>query len=61
VRDVGPEVAASIAQFFQEEQNRAVIERLLAAGVHPRVESAPEQGAFSGKSVVLTGALSSMS
>jgi DNA ligase (NAD+) len=60
VRDVGPEVAASIAQFFHEEQNRQVIDRLLAAGVVPEPEKAPEQGPFQGKSVVLTGGLSSL-
>ncbi|MBI5547831.1 MAG: NAD-dependent DNA ligase LigA, partial [Deltaproteobacteria bacterium] len=62
VRDVGPEVAASVYRFFQQEQNRAVIERLLGAGIVPEAEKAPEQsGPFSGKTVVLTGGLSSLS
>jgi DNA ligase (NAD+) len=60
VRDVGPEVAASIVQFFREEQNRAVIEKLLQAGVVPEAEKAPEAGVFTGKTVVLTGGLASM-
>ena len=61
IKDVGPEVAAAIHQFFEQEQNRAVIERLLAAGGAPEPEKAPEAaGAFSGKTVVLTGGLSSM-
>ena len=35
VRDVGPEVAEAIHQFFAEPRNRAVVERLLDAGVRP--------------------------
>src|SRR5256712_7569297 len=35
VRDIGPEVAASIRRFFAERQNRRVIKRLLAAGGGP--------------------------
>jgi DNA ligase (NAD+) len=60
VRDVGPEVAASIVQFFREPQNREVIERLLAHGVTPEPEKPTEQGAFAGKTVVLTGTLASL-
>ncbi len=60
VRDVGPEVARSMEQFFKEAQNREVIERLLAAGVFPEAEKAPEGGPFANKTVVLTGTLSSM-
>ncbi|MFN7134337.1 MAG: NAD-dependent DNA ligase LigA, partial [Myxococcales bacterium] len=59
VRDIGPEVAASIHRFFQEEQNRTLIERMLAAGVQPEPEKV-EQGAFTGKTVVLTGTLSQL-
>jgi DNA ligase (NAD+) len=35
VRDVGPEVAASIRQFFDEPSNQQLIERLRKAGVDP--------------------------
>jgi DNA ligase (NAD+) len=59
VRDVGPEVARSIRRFFAERQNRKVIERLLAAGVRPApVERV--RGPLSGKKLVLTGGLESM-
>jgi DNA ligase (NAD+) len=61
VRDVGPEVAEAIHQYFQQEGNRQIIERLLDAGVKPEAEKAPEQGVFSNKTVVLTGGLGSMS
>jgi DNA ligase (NAD+) len=59
VRDVGPEVAASIRRFFTEPQNRQVIQRLLDAGVRP----APVErivGPLEGKKFVLTGGLERM-
>ncbi len=59
VRDVGPEVATSIRQFFAERQNRKVIQRLLAAGVRPAAVK-KTKGPLSGKKLVLTGGLDSM-
>ena len=59
VRDVGPEVAAGIHQFFAEAHNRKVIERLLAAGVEPAVVKST-RGPLSGKKFVLTGSLATM-
>jgi DNA ligase (NAD+) len=59
VRDVGPEVAASIHAFLAERQNRKVIEKLLAAGVRPAATTRPK-GPLAGKKLVLTGALESM-
>jgi DNA ligase (NAD+) len=59
VRDVGPEVAAAIHQFFAEKQNRSVIGRLLDAGVEPAPVEAVH-GPLSGKRFVLTGGLASM-
>jgi len=63
IPDVGPVVAARIAGFFAEPHNREVIAALRQAGVH-WPESAPQraaEGPLAGKTVVLTGALSSMS
>lgn len=63
VPDVGPVVARRIATFFHEAHNREVIARLRAAGV-AWAEGPPQRsadGPLVGKTVVLTGALSSMS
>jgi DNA ligase (NAD+) len=60
VRDVGPEVAQSIADFFAEPRNRAVIQRLVDAGVRPAPVERHE-GPLTGKTFVLTGTLEAMS
>lgn len=58
VNDVGPVVAASILQFFSEPHNREVLEALMRAGVRPSVDTAPSgRLVLSGKTVVLTGTL----
>jgi DNA ligase (NAD+) len=63
VPDVGPIVAESLHAFFQQPHNREVIEQLRACGVHWE-EGAPEARAprpLSGKTVVLTGTLPTLS
>src|SRR2546425_3914578 len=59
VRDVGPEVAASIRRFFAERQNRKVIRRLLDLGVRPAPVTRAK-GRLAGKKFVLTGGLAAM-
>ena len=59
---IGPEVASSVHLFFQQKANRAMIERLRAAGVSM---SAPKRakaanGKLAGKTFVLTGTLPSL-
>lgn len=57
VRDVGPEVAREVRAFFDDLQNRAMVEALLSAGVAPVPPEQVQGGAFLGKTVVLTGTL----
>ena len=56
---VGPTVAEGVHDYFQLETSRALIARLLQAGI---VIKQPErrEGPFSGKTFVLTGTLSSL-
>ncbi|HEY2474220.1 MAG TPA: NAD-dependent DNA ligase LigA [Candidatus Cybelea sp.] len=58
---IGPEVARSVALFFKQAPNLAMVERLREAGV---VMDAPKRvradGTLSGKTFVLTGTLSSL-
>jgi len=63
VPDVGPIMAAHIATFFAESHNREAIAQLRSAGVTWK-ESPPQrksEGPLSGKTVVLTGTLPSLS
>ena len=61
VRDIGPETAGEIRAWTQEPQNRRVVERLLAVGVHPEPEKIDARGPLAGKTVVLTGGLAALS
>jgi DNA ligase (NAD+) len=62
VPDVGPVVARSIRQFFDEPHNRQVIEHLIERGVRwPTAVPAPRPQNAQVKSFVLTGTLAGMS
>ncbi len=61
VPDVGPVVAAHVVAFFAVPENRALIGRLLEAGiVWPAVEKPAASAPLAGRTVVLTGTLEAM-
>ena len=60
--NIGPEVANALLDFFEEPHNREVIEDLLAAGVRPSdVVWETKESPVSGKTLVFTGSLESLS
>jgi DNA ligase (NAD+) len=64
VTEIGPVVAASVRAFADEPRNRALIARLKEAGVNMESQAAAPTdtpGPLSGKTIVLTGTLASMS
>lgn len=58
VREIGPETAREVHEFFQLPENRDVLQRLLAAGIRPAAEERAASGQLTGLNFVLTGALS---
>jgi DNA ligase (NAD+) len=60
---VGPVVAESVREFLSSDANRALLERLRAAGltVEADVPAPREEGPLTGCAVVLTGGLEAMS
>jgi DNA ligase (NAD+) len=58
VNEVGPRIAESIAEFFQEPRNRELVERLRQAGLTFKGIRKERGTKFAGKTFVLTGTLS---
>jgi len=57
VNEVGPRVAQAIREFFDEEKNRALIEKLRAAGLNFTAEKRRKTSQLEGLTFVLTGTL----
>jgi DNA ligase (NAD+) len=57
VPEVGPVIAESIVDFFLEQRNREVLQKLCVAGVTPRVEAVEAGTTLAGKTFVFTGTL----
>ena len=63
VPGIGPEIAASVREWFDDPENLALIDRLKAAGVRMADERAvaePKEGPLVGKTIVLTGTMPTM-
>ena len=61
IEGVGPVIAGSISEFFGQERNREVIQKLRDAGVDPREAPKKREGPLLGKSFVITGTLEAYS
>jgi DNA ligase (NAD+) len=60
VHGIGPRIAASVALFFQQEENRRLIAALRAADVAMEEEASAGPKPLLGKAFVLTGGLATM-
>jgi DNA ligase (NAD+) len=61
INDIGPQVAASIFNYFKDGKNKKLLENLFANGVQiEKVQELASGGRLSGKTFVLTGTLNSM-
>jgi DNA ligase (NAD+) len=63
VEAIGPEIARSVYEWFHDPENLKLIEKLRAAGVRMADEPAKAlpEGPLSGRTIVLTGGLASIS
>ena len=57
VNEVGPRVSQAIREFFDEEKNRALVEKLRAAGLTFTAEKRKKSSQLEGMTFVLTGTL----
>jgi DNA ligase (NAD+) len=63
VEEIGPEIARSVHEWFHDKQNLKLVEKLRKAGVRvkDKARPKPKKGPLTGKTIVLTGGLESMS
>jgi DNA ligase (NAD+) len=63
VPEIGPEIAATVRGWFDEDENLALIEKLRRAGVRLAEEASADAGPrpFAGMTIVLTGGLETIS
>jgi DNA ligase (NAD+) len=58
VHEIGPKVAASVREFFDESSNLKMLKCLREAGINPKVErKAPKSNKLAGQTFVFTGGL----
>ncbi|MHC4436371.1 MAG: NAD-dependent DNA ligase LigA [Planctomycetota bacterium] len=69
IDQIGPTMAKSIFEYYNDPENRSVIEKLIAAGVkpeQPKTRRSPsgdtlQRGKLAGKTIVVTGTLENLS
>ena len=61
VHEIGPEIGKSVREFFEDPENQAMVDKLVAAGLTMEVERSTDAAGgsdiFAGKTFVLTGTL----
>ncbi|MBN1471051.1 MAG: NAD-dependent DNA ligase LigA, partial [Syntrophaceae bacterium] len=60
INEIGPEIAASIVEFFHEHKNIDVINKFRKAGVVPQNKEINNHAPLKGKSFVFTGSMERM-
>ena len=60
INEIGPEIAASIVEFFHEHKNIDVMNKFSKAGVRPQKKEINNNAPLQGKSFVFTGSMESM-
>lgn len=61
VNDIGPKIAEGVVEYFANEMNRSIVERLKAAGLQMSMtveNSEPHSDCLAGKSIVISGTFS---
>ncbi len=58
IHEIGPIVARSIQNFFENAKNRRMLRKLKEVGIDPRQDRKKSEGVLAGKSFVFTGTLS---
>ena len=61
IPEIGGVIAANVSEFFSFDENRAMIRRLLDAGVSPEYERSIKSDALLHQTVVITGTLPTLS
>lgn len=61
IDQIGPIMAQSVFEYFHNEKNLSVIDRLLKAGVNPVASAKKKSQVFAGKTIVVTGTLKNFS
>jgi DNA ligase (NAD+) len=63
IEGIGPEIAASVASYFRDPNNQALVQKLAAVGVRSEAEApaAPKGDQLTGQTFVITGTLPDLS
>ena len=61
IREIGPQVADSVASFFEQPENIKLLHRLRTHGVQTKQLHVPSDDTFAGKTFVFTGTLEQLS